>query len=289
MGMPQVERHPLRHQGRHLPGPQGRHEPVEVGLRRQDQGAHAGRSARRRRRAVRPLGQGRGDAGHGEARWRPSPSSSPWPTPIPKSRRRTCTPCATTPSSRPAAPTTRTRSTTSWASPSSSAARSTCRPRPSTTAMKIAAAEALAELARAEVPDQVAAAFHGRRPTFGPEYIIPAPFDPRLIIDVPPAVAKAAMDTGVARKPDRRHGRLRGAAQGPPRSASPAGCSRPSSTVRAEPKRVVFAEGEEPAVIRAANTYFTQGFGMPILVGTRRRRARAVPGPRHGAATRVTS
>ena len=68
-------------------------------------------------------------------------------------------------------------------------------------AMKIAAAKALAELARAEVPDQVAAAFLGRQVTFGPDYIIPAPFDPRLIVNVPPAVAKAAMDTGVARKP----------------------------------------------------------------------------------------
>jgi malate dehydrogenase (oxaloacetate-decarboxylating)(NADP+) len=68
-------------------------------------------------------------------------------------------------------------------------------------AMKIAAAEAIAQLARAEVPDQVAAAFHGERPQFGPGYIIPAPFDPRLMSHVPVAVAKAAMDSGVARKP----------------------------------------------------------------------------------------
>ena len=68
-------------------------------------------------------------------------------------------------------------------------------------AMKIAAAKALAELAREDVPDQVAAAFLGRQVTYGPDYIIPAPFDPRLITHVPPAVAKAAMETGVARKP----------------------------------------------------------------------------------------
>ena len=67
--------------------------------------------------------------------------------------------------------------------------------------MKIAAAKALAELAREDVPDQVAAAFLGRQVTYGPDYIIPAPFDPRLISKVPVAVAKAAMDTGVARKP----------------------------------------------------------------------------------------
>src|SRR5208283_1519144 len=66
--------------------------------------------------------------------------------------------------------------------------------------MKIAAARALAELAREDVPDEVAAAYGGR-PKFGPDYIIPVPFDPRLISSVPPAVAKAAMDTGVARRP----------------------------------------------------------------------------------------
>ncbi|MGJ0557698.1 NADP-dependent malic enzyme [Methylocystis sp.] len=134
-------------------------------------------------------------------------------------------------------------------------------------AMKIAAAQALAELARAEVPDQVAAAFHGRRATFGPEYIIPAPFDPRLIVNIPVAVAKAAMDSGVARKPivdmDAYIARLEG------RLDPMAGWLQSTfSAVRADPKRVVFAEGEEPAVIRAAHTYFTQGFGQPILVGT---------------------
>ena len=67
-------------------------------------------------------------------------------------------------------------------------------------AMKIAAAEALAELARTDVPDEVAASFHGNRPRYGPGYIIPAPFDPRLIRDVPSAVAKAAIDSGVARQ-----------------------------------------------------------------------------------------
>ena len=85
--------------------------------------------------------------------------------------------------------------------------------------MKIAAAEALAELARAEVPDQVAAAFHGRRPTFGPEYIIPAPFDPRLIVNVPTAVAKAAMDSGVARKPIVDMDAYVAQLEGPPRPA----------------------------------------------------------------------
>jgi len=134
--------------------------------------------------------------------------------------------------------------------------------------MKIAAAEALAELARQEVPDQVASAFHGRRPVFGPQYIIPAPFDPRLITAIPPAVAKAAMDTGVARSPivdlegylARLHGRLDPIA---------GWLQSTYSKVKSDPKRVIFSEGEDPAVIRAANTFFSQGFGTPLLVGTR--------------------
>jgi malate dehydrogenase (oxaloacetate-decarboxylating)(NADP+) len=135
------------------------------------------------------------------------------------------------------------------------------------TEMKIAAAKALAELARAEVPDQVAAAFHGRRPVFGPDYIIPAPFDPRLITHVPPAVAKAAMDSGVARRPivdmDAYVGQLEG------RLDPVAGWLQLTfEKVRAHPKRVIFAEGEEPAVIRAVNAYFAHGFGNPMLVGS---------------------
>ena len=134
-------------------------------------------------------------------------------------------------------------------------------------AMKIAAAEALAEVARAEVPDQVAAAFHGRRPMFGRQYIIPAPFDPRLITAIPAAVAKAAMDTGVAKRPiideDAYVARLKG------RLDPVAGWLQSTfARVRQNPKRVLFAEAEDFAVIRAANTFFTQGFGQPLLVGT---------------------
>ena len=135
-------------------------------------------------------------------------------------------------------------------------------------AMKIAAAEAIAELARAEVPDQVMAAFHGERPTFGPGYIIPAPFDPRLISHVPAAVAKAAMDSGVARKPvvdlDAYVARLKG------RLDPVAGWLQSTfDKVRSQPRRVVFAEGEDMAVIRAAHAFYNQGFGQPVIVGTK--------------------
>jgi malate dehydrogenase (oxaloacetate-decarboxylating)(NADP+) len=134
-------------------------------------------------------------------------------------------------------------------------------------AMKIAAAEAIAELARQEVPDEVAAAYHGRRPMFGPDYIIPAPFDPRLIVHVPVAVAKAAMETGVARRPivdmEAYVARLKG------RLDPVAGWLQSTfEKVRTEPKRVVFAEGEDPTVIRAASLFHAQGFGTPLLVGT---------------------
>lgn len=134
--------------------------------------------------------------------------------------------------------------------------------------MKIAAAEALAELARAEVPDQVAVAYHGERPTFGRDYIIPAPFDPRLISHIPAAVAQAAMDSGVARSPivdmDGYIGRLRA------RLDPIAGWLQATfDHVRSDPKRVVFAEGEDRAVVKGAHAFALQGFGQPILVGSK--------------------
>src|SRR6188768_204181 len=109
-------------------------------------------------------------------------------------------------------------------------------------AMKIAAANALAELARADVPDQVAAAFLGRQVTYGPDYIIPAPFDPRLITHVPPAVAKAAMETGVARKPivDMDGYVTQLSARLDPVAGW---LGSILSQVRISPKRIIFAEG----------------------------------------------
>jgi len=133
--------------------------------------------------------------------------------------------------------------------------------------MKVAAAQALAQLAREDVPDEVAAAYAGARPSFGPDYIIPAPFDPRLIWYVPPLVAQAAMDTGVARKPiaDMQAYRDSLAQRLDPAASF---LQRIYGKVRSESrKRVVFAEGEEPAVIRAAWQFKTQELGEPILVG----------------------
>jgi len=132
--------------------------------------------------------------------------------------------------------------------------------------MKIAAARALADLAREDVPDEVAGAYSGRRLTFGQDYLIPTPFDPRLITAVPPAVAEAAIKTGVARteiadmetyrhalaqRMDPTVGRLHNIFE----------------TVKRRPRRIVFAEGEEEPVIRAALTFRNAGYGTPVLIG----------------------
>lgn len=132
--------------------------------------------------------------------------------------------------------------------------------------MKIAAAEAIAELAREDVPDEVAAAYKGNRPVYGPNYIIPVPFDPRLITHVPTAVAKAAMDSGVARKPiiDEEAYRNQLRARLDPTAGS---LQLIMDEVRAAPRRVVFAEGEEEKVIRAAIEFKKAGYGLPVLVG----------------------
>ena len=135
--------------------------------------------------------------------------------------------------------------------------------------MKIAAARALADLAREDVPDEVAAAY-GARPKFGPDYIIPVPFDPRLISYVPAAVAKAAMDTGVARRPivDMREYRHRLRSRRDPIAGV---LARIFERLRRHPKRVVFAEGEEEQVIRAASSFVRQGLGTALLVGREER------------------
>ncbi len=132
--------------------------------------------------------------------------------------------------------------------------------------MKIAAAQALAALAREDVPDEVAAAYRGSRPVYGPDYIIPVPFDPRLISRVSRAVAEAAIKTGVARRviKDLDQYSYQLSARLDPSATL---FQTITSAVRAKPKRVVFAEGENEAVIRAAYAFQNSGLGKPILVG----------------------
>ena len=131
--------------------------------------------------------------------------------------------------------------------------------------MKIAAAQAIAELAREQVPEEVAAAY-GVRHSFGPDYIIPAPFDPRLMEVVPAAVAKAAMDSGFATKPilDMVAYRQQLRARLNPTTSV---LTLAYEGARAQPKRVLFAEGEEEVVLRAAVAFREGGYGTPVLVG----------------------
>ena len=131
--------------------------------------------------------------------------------------------------------------------------------------MKIAAARALAALAREDVPDEVAKAYQVERLQYGREYIIPTPFDPRLISFVPPFVAQAAIDSGVARLPMPESDSYR---QVLARRLDPTAAlqQRVAGSIRGDQKKIVFAEGEEPAVIRAAYGFQTQGLGKAILV-----------------------
>ena len=132
--------------------------------------------------------------------------------------------------------------------------------------MKIAAAEALAQLAREPVPEEVAAAYGGQTHSFGRDYIIPAPFDPRLMEIVASAVAEAAMRSGVAQKRienlDSYRQELR-ARLNPTVSV----LSLAYEAAKSKPKRVLFAEGEEPNVLRAAIAFKEAGLGTPVLVG----------------------
>jgi len=131
--------------------------------------------------------------------------------------------------------------------------------------MKIACAKALAALAREDVPDEVAMAY-GRKLSFGRDYIIPTPFDPRLIYVIPPAVAKAGMDTGVARRPivDLHAYELTLKSRMDPTASILQGIHARARQAQA---RMIFAEGDDPRVLRAAVAYQRAGLGKAIVVG----------------------
>jgi malate dehydrogenase (oxaloacetate-decarboxylating)(NADP+) len=133
-------------------------------------------------------------------------------------------------------------------------------------AMKVAAVEAIAALARVEASEVVAAAYGGTAPVFGPEYIIPKPFDPRLILEIAPAVARAAMDSGVARRPIADFDAYRADLS---RFVFRSGnLMRPvQELARRRPARIVFAEGEDERTLRAVQTVLDEGTAEPILVG----------------------
>src|SRR5690348_17792046 len=135
-------------------------------------------------------------------------------------------------------------------------------------AMKIAAAEAIASLARMEASEVVAAAYGGAAPVFGPDYIIPKPFDPRLILEIAPAVARAAMESGVATRPITDFEVYR---ERLTRFVFRSGLTMKPvfEHARTEPKRVVYAEGEDERVLRAVQQVIDDRLAKPIIIGRR--------------------
>jgi len=135
-----------------------------------------------------------------------------------------------------------------------------------TTEMELAAVSAIAELAQAESSDVVATAYGGEQLKFGPEYIIPRPFDPRLIARIAPAVARAAMDSGVATRPIADLDAYR---ESLGQFVYHSGLIMKPLFVaaKAAPRRVVYAEGEDERVLRAAQTVVDEGLARPILIG----------------------
>ena len=133
-------------------------------------------------------------------------------------------------------------------------------------AMKLAAVEAIAELARLEASEVVARAYGGTAPVFGPDYIIPKPFDPRLILHVAPAVARAAMQSGVAQQPICDWDAYREELE---RFVFRSGqLMRPVfEAARKRPARIVYAEGEDERVLRAVQTVVDEGIARPVLIG----------------------
>lgn len=135
-------------------------------------------------------------------------------------------------------------------------------------AMKIAAVEAIADLAKAEVSDIVASAYHGEELKFGPEYLIPKPFDPRLMLEIPPRVAKAAMDSGVATRPiedfDAYRAKLESFVFRSGLVMKPV-----FDAARAAPRRVVYPEGESRRVLQACQVLVDDGICQPVLIGRR--------------------
>src|SRR5210317_2256530 len=134
--------------------------------------------------------------------------------------------------------------------------------------MKVAAAKAIAELTREDVPDEVVAAMGGQRPKYGKDYIIPSTFDPRLITTIPMAVAKAAMDSGVAKKPIQDFDKYE--AQLAERLDSSMNFMKTiNASIKGKNKRVVFAEGEDLENLKAAIAFKNSGLGTPILIANK--------------------
>jgi malate dehydrogenase (oxaloacetate-decarboxylating)(NADP+) len=263
-GREAAELHRRRHQGRHLAGPHRRHEPVEIGPCGQDRHPHAGRGDEGRRRLPRRLGQGRG---HAEMVLSMAPDpvifamANPDPEITPEEAHaiRADAIVATGRSDYP------NQVNNVLGFPYLFRGALDIHARAINDEMKIACAKALAALAREDVPDEVALAY-GRKLAFGRDYIIPTPFDPRLIHRIPPAVAKAGMDTGAARRPIVD---MEGYTQALKARMDPTASILQGITARARAAQatMIFAEGDDPRVLRAAVAYQRNGFGKALVIG----------------------
>ena len=147
--------------------------------------------------------------------------------------------------------------------------------------MKVAAAHAIANLAREDVPDEVVAAMGGNRPHYGKEYIIPSTFDPRLISVIPAAVAKAAMETGVARKEIKNFDTYKEELKQrlDPTVTIMNGIN---NLIKNKQKRIVFADGEDENTLKAAIAFKNSKLGIPCLLYTS-------PSPRDQRGSRMPS
>jgi malate dehydrogenase (oxaloacetate-decarboxylating)(NADP+) len=132
--------------------------------------------------------------------------------------------------------------------------------------MKLAAAQALAALAKEDVPESVSRAYSGQKFAFGPQYIIPKPFDPRVLLWVAPAVAKAAMDSGVAKQPITDFAKYKEKLEGL-QGRSKDVIRTVLHRAKADPRRIVFPEGDHPEILRACQTLVDEGICIPVLLG----------------------
>ncbi|MFN8010321.1 MAG: NADP-dependent malic enzyme [Holophagaceae bacterium] len=132
--------------------------------------------------------------------------------------------------------------------------------------MKLAAAQALAALAKEDVPESVSRAYSGQKFAFGAEYIIPKPFDPRVLLWVAPAVAKAAMDSGVAKQPIADFAKYKEQLEGL-QGRSKDVIRTVLNRAKADPRRVVFPEGDHPEILRACQAMVDEGICVPVLLG----------------------
>ncbi len=262
------ERDAHRREGRGLCRPRRRHGRQHGPLRARHRCADAGRGAARRRRVPGPVGAARAEGRTGCARWRRTPFILALANPEPEIQpdlARAVRPDAIIATGRSDYPN---QVNNVLCFPFIFRGALDCGAREINEAMKVAAVEAIAELARIEASEAVAAAYGGEAPVFGPEYIIPKPFDPRLILVVAPAVARAAMESGVAERPIADFEAYRQDLDDVVYRSGQV--MRPVfEAARKAPHRIAYAEGEDERTLRAVQSVVDDRIARPVLLGRR--------------------